>query len=181
MEKMIEIDLNKFFVVNDQNKLKISEEIITTKLSKWKDLAKLYENPYKAEILFGNEGEVVQMLSQVYNGEFLYDPQTLSDSIDMIFDVIEKANNGNNITAKETYLNFGDFRTRTVYLYSIINHLKIVDIIGNEIIDDYENLKTVATDKDILLMLDNGIRNVKTQIKLERQNAQTLQVPKVKI
>lgn len=180
MEEIIKDNSINFYVVNDPNKLKAADEIITTKLSKWKDLANQYENPYKAEILFGDNGTIVQMLGQVFNGEFLYDPQTLSDSIDMIFDVIEIASNGNSKAAKEEYLNFGDFRIRAVYLYGIINHLSVFDSIGNEVVDDFENLKSVATDKDIWFMLDNEIRNVKTQMTLEQKNEQNLEILQMK-
>ena len=93
----------------------------------------------------------------------------------MILSALKSANEGNNKQAKQTYLSFADFRTRVVYLFSIIKHLNVFNSIGNEVIDDYEKLKTVANDQDILLLLDNGIRNAKTQIKLERQTAQTLQ------
>ncbi len=175
MKEMIEINLDDTYGIKDPEKLKLAEEIITTKLAGWRDFLKKYEDERKVELIFGEKGEIVQMLSQINNGEFLYDPQTVADSIDMILSVVESASNGNNAKAKQTYLSFGNFRTRAVYLYSIINHLKIFDAIGSEVVADFEKLKTVATDRDILLMLDNGIRNAQTQIKFERQNAQTLQ------
>ena len=181
MEDMIEINLDENYGVKDASKLKIAENIITTKLGDWTALATKFEGKHKAELIFGETGEIVQMLSQIDAGEFLYDPQTVESAIDMILSALESANAGNKTQAKQTYLNFGDFRTRSVYLYSIINHLSVFDAIGKEVIDDYEKLKTIATDQDILLLLDNGIRNAQTQIKLERQNAQTLQSVPVKV
>ena len=181
MEEMIEINLDENYGIKDKSKLEKAEKIITTRLSGWTDFAKQFEDEKRAELIFGESGEVVQMLSQVNGGEFLYDPQTVENAIDMILSVVQSASDGNKSKAKQTYLNFGDFRTRAVYLYSIINHLKVFDAIGSEVVSDYEKLKTVASDRDILLMLDNAIRNAKTQVKLERQNAQILQTAKVKI
>lgn len=175
MEEMIEINLDENYGVKDAKKLKVAEDIITSKLGVWTAFAKRFEDEKKAELIFGEEGEIVQMLSQINNGEFLYDPQTVENSVNMILSVLESASQGNQTKAKQTYLNFEDFRTRVVYLFSIIKHLNVFNSIGNEVIDDYEKLKTVASDQDILLLLDNGIRNAKTQIKLERQTAQTLQ------
>ena len=175
MEEMIELNSSDFYGVNDLEKLKIAENIITTKLADWAELAKKYEDEKTAELIFGFHGEVIQMLSQVCMGKFMYDPQTVADSVDMIFDVLESAKKGNHAEAKETYLNFEDFRTRAVYLYSIINHLNVFKSIGNEVVNDFEMLKTVATDEEIWLMLDNEIRNVKTQMELENKNAQNLE------
>lgn len=181
MEEMIEINLEENYGIKDSSKLEKAEKIITTRLLEWTDFAKKFEDKHKAEIIFGESGEIVQMLSQTNGGDFLYDPQIVENSVDMILSVLESASQGNQTKAKQTYLNFEDFRTRVVYLFSIVKHLKVFDAIGSEVIDDYEKLKSVASDNDILLLLDNGIRNAKTQIKLERQTAQNLQAPKVKI
>ena len=181
MEEMIEINLDENYGIKNKSKLEKAEKIITTRLLEWTDLAKKFEDEKRAELIFGESGEVVQMLSQTNGGEFLNDPQTVENSVDMILSVLECASQGNQTKAKQTYLNFGDFRTRVVYLFSIVKHLKVFDAIGSEVVSDYEKLKTVASDNDILLMLDNGIRNAKTQIKLERQTAQNLQAQKVKV
>ena len=181
MEEMIEINIDENYGIKDGSKLEKAEKIITTRLLEWTDLAKKFEDKHKAEVIFGESGEIVQMLSQTHNGDFLYDPQTVENAVDMILSVVQSASTGKQTEAKQTYLDFGDFRTRVVYLYSIIKHLSVFDTIGSEVIDDYEKLKSVANDNDILLLLDNGIRNAKTQVKLERQNAQNLQTAKVNI
>lgn len=181
MNEMIEINIDDDFKIKDKSQLETAEKIITTRLCSWTDFAEKFEGKHKANLLFGESGEIVQMLSQTYNGDFLYDPQTVENAVDMILSVVQSASTGNKSKAKQTYLDFGDFRTRVVYLYSIIKHLSVFDAIGSEVVSDYEKLKTVASDRDILLMLDNGIRNAKTQVKLERQNAQILQTAKVNI
>ncbi len=181
MRENIQTNLDVTFGIKDAKKLETAEKIITTRLNGWTTFAKRFEDSKKADLLFGETGEVVQMLSQVQGGEFLYDPQTVENAIDMILSVVESASTGNQKQAKQTYLNFGDFRTRAVYLYSIIEHLSVFDAIGSEVIADYEALKKVANDNEILLILDNAIRSVQTEVKLERQNAQTLKTAKTKI
>lgn len=181
MEEMIEINIDDDYGIKNKNQLATAEKIITTRLCSWTDFAEKFEGKNKANLLFGESGEIVQMLSQTNCGEFLYDPQTVENSVDMILSVLECVSQGNQTKAKQTYLDFGDFRTRVVYLYSIIKHLSVFDAIGKEVVSDYEKLKSVANDNDILLLLDNGIRNAKTQVKLERQNAQNLQTAKINI
>lgn len=175
MKEMIEINLDETDTEKFRNQMQFAEEIKAKKLAEWKEFTSLIESNQKAEILFGDNGEVMNMLNQVYMGKFLYDPQTIADSIDMILSVAGNSYNGNNEEAKEIYLNFEDFRIRSVYLFSIISNLKVFNAIGNEVINDYEQLKSVATDQDIWFMLDNAIRNANSEIELERQTAQNLQ------
>ena len=48
MKEMIEVNLDEFYGVNNHNQFKKAEEIITTRLGSWTDLATKFEGKQKA-------------------------------------------------------------------------------------------------------------------------------------
>lgn len=154
---------------NIKQQYAIAERIKRTKLKEWHDKVKKYVPPYTADYLFYKSGKIDDMLKFDENQGFEFDPQTVESSAETILLMLENIERNHPERAKRLYSNFGNFKTRLLYLFPLLDSLDIYHAIEKDVVSDLKyRIGELAEGSEEREICENRIRNVQARAEMER-------------
>lgn len=151
-----------------------AEKIKRTKLKEWHEKVKKYVPHYTADFLFYKSGKIDEMLKFDENQGFEFDPQTVESSAETILLMLENIERNHPERARRLYSNFGNFKTRLVYLLPLLDSLDIYHAIERDVVSDLKyRIGELAEGSEEREICENRIRNIQTRAERERKEIES--------